>query len=363
MPLTHRTTRSLFQASLLLLLSACRGDEPADLSPPPPPPTNRFAAIDQLVDTHRTQRNLPGVGLAIYDRNGTKVHEYMSGTITGDTRLPIASASKLVSGVTLFRLIEANYLTLDTRTGPVLGWQGANAGITLRHLLSFTSGLEPDALCNYMASITLRDCANSLEQQPLVAPPGTRFDYGSSHLAVAATMAEQLTGQGWNSLFQTWLAQPLGISADAIYYANPVNAQGTANPLPAGGLRMTMNEYARVLRVVFDRGTLNGSPFISASLFVEQGRLQYPNATVGNSPLPAGPGLRYGLTAWLDCDTPASGCNRISSPGAFGFTPWVDRDAGYYAVLGMYDSQNGGTGVAVQLEPALQPLIVEAMRQ
>lgn len=362
MPLSPRTSRSLFTAFLLLLLAACGGEEAGDI-PPPPPPTSRFAAIDQLVDTHRTQRNLPGVGLAIYDRNGTKVHEYMSGTMTGDTRLPIASASKLVSGVTLFRLIEANYLTLDTRTGAVLGWQGANAVITLRHLLSFTSGLDPDALCNYMASITLRDCANSLEEMPLVAPPGTRFDYGSSHLAVAATMAEQLTGQGWNSLFQTWLAQPLGISPEAIYYANPVNAQGTSNPLPAGGLRMTMNEYARVLRLVFDRGTLNGSPFISANLFVEQGRLQYPDSTIGNSPPAAGPGQRYGLTAWLDCDTPASGCNRISSPGAFGFTPWVDRDAGYYAVLGMYDSQAGAGGAAVQLEKALHPMIVAALGQ
>ena len=53
----------------------------------------------------------------------------------------------------------------------------------------------------------------------------------------------------------------------------------------------------------------------------------------------ATPPFRYGLAVWLECATPtafASGCNSQSSPGAFGFTPWFDRDAGYYAMIGMY---------------------------
>jgi CubicO group peptidase (beta-lactamase class C family) len=286
----------------------------------------------------------------------------MSGSLTGDTRLPIASASKLVSGVTLFRLVDANYLTLDSTTGVVLGWPAPKASITVRHLLSFTSGLDPDVACNYMASITLTQCVSLLGSLPPVAAPGERFDYGSSHLAVAAAMAEQLTGMNWNSLFQTWLAQPLGISPNAIYYAHPVDAEGTANPLPAGGLNMTMNEYARVLRLVFDKGQLNGTSFISASLFTEQGRLQYPQSVLGNLPGSAG-NLRYGLTAWLECATPETGCSRLSSPGAFGFTPWIDRDNGYYAILGMYDPQNSAAGSAVQLERTLQPMIVSALAQ
>ena len=37
----------------------------------------------------------------------------------------------------------------------------------------------------------------------------------------------------------------------------------------------------------------------------------------------------------LAISTPATGCSSISSPGAFGFTPWLDRITGYYAILGM----------------------------
>jgi hypothetical protein len=53
------------------------------------------------------------------------------------------------------------------------------------------------------------------------------------------------------------------------------------------------------------------------------------------------------------------------SPGAFGFTPWVDRVGGYYAILGM-DLGGPRTGVvkfSVQLADQLRPMIREAMRQ
>lgn len=53
----------------------------------------------------------------------------------------------------------------------------------------------------------------------------------------------------------------------------------------------------------------------------------------------------------------------LSSRGAFGFTPWIDRDGGYFAVLGMEisESQSGIVSFAVQLEQALKPLIRTAL--
>ena len=43
-------------------------------------------------------------------------------------------------------------------TGAVLGWTGPQGAITLRQLLSFTSGLEREAPCTLLAGITLADC-------------------------------------------------------------------------------------------------------------------------------------------------------------------------------------------------------------
>ena len=341
--------------SIALGLMACDGEE-GD-------PVDAFAAVDAAARAAFEAQGISGMGLAVYRQNGTKAFEKMYGDFSPDQRVAIASASKLVSGVTLFRLIDQGYLSLDSTTGETLGWTGESAQITLRQLLSFTSGLPPENRCTYQATVTLAECVDLIRESTLVAPPGTRFDYGSTHLAVAGRMAEVVTGQSWSSLFADELRGPLGLPTDIVYFANPLRSTGPDNPLLAGGLRVSMNEYERVLHLVFDKGMWNGAPLISAQLFDTQAKTPYPDAVIGKSPARNAPDTRYGLTAWLECSTPATGCTTISSPGVFGFTPWVDRDAGYYAILGMEVIRNPSTSnnFAVALEHQLQPLIVQAL--
>jgi CubicO group peptidase (beta-lactamase class C family) len=97
-----------------------------------------------------------------------------------DRRIPIASASKLVAGLTILRLVDQGKLSLDSTTGQVLGWQGPQGAITLKQLLSFTSGMPPRDACTLRPGITLAECVNSLSKLKLVAAPGTRFDYGNT---------------------------------------------------------------------------------------------------------------------------------------------------------------------------------------
>src|SRR5215467_8590184 len=87
-------------SSALLALSACGGD-----GDDPPVSGDAFAAVDSAASAAFESEGIPGMGLAIYNRDGVKVFEHMYGTFSSDTRVPIASASKLVSGVTLFRLM------------------------------------------------------------------------------------------------------------------------------------------------------------------------------------------------------------------------------------------------------------------
>src|SRR4029078_9407549 len=116
--------------------------------------------------------------------------------------------------------------------------------ITLEQLLSFTSGLPPEAPCTLLTGITLADCAAAISQMDPVAAPGTRFDYGSTHLQVAARMAEVVTGDEWADIFTAQLKTPLAAGTHMTWYTAPRQALGTSNPLIAGGLRATMNEYA-----------------------------------------------------------------------------------------------------------------------
>jgi CubicO group peptidase (beta-lactamase class C family) len=302
--------------------------------------------------------------VAIYDRNDRKVFEKVYGDFAPDRRVAVASASKMMAGLALFRLVDQGYLSLESTTAQVLGWTGRQGDITLRHLLSFTSGLEPDADCTSQATITLAQCVEQVAVSTPLAAPGTRFDYGSTHLHVAARMAEVVTGSPWNQVFARQVLQPLGLPDTVQFYTFPRQAIGTTNPLVAGGMRATMNEYAKMLSVVFHRGTVQGQPFANPALFDAQAREPYPDVVIGNSPMTSlAYDFRYGLTAWLECATPASGCPSISSPGAFGWTPWVDRDGGYYAMIAMEvgDARDGVVNFSVRLAQDLKPEIRRAL--
>src|SRR5688572_9265044 len=288
-------------------LAACSGGgDDAGGSPPPPIP-DPFAEVDRAASAAFTSQGIAGMGVAVYDAQGVKRFENMYGTFAPDQRVAVASASKLVAGLTILRLVDQGFLSLDSSTGAVLGWAGPQGAITLRQLLSFTSGLPREAPCTLMQLILLSECVDAISALGLEAPPGTRYDYGSTHLHVAARMAEVVTGNSWAEIFATQIRSPLGLGSAMAWYSAPRQAMGTSNPLIAGGLRATMNEYARVLQLELNRGTYQGNRLIADALFTTQGTEPYPNALIGSSPFAnTGLGYHYGLAAWLECPPPAT---------------------------------------------------------
>lgn len=349
-------------------LAGCGGGGGSGSAPsnPPPPAANPdpFIDIDRTASAAFASQGISGMGLVIYDAQGVKRFEKMYGDFAPDQRIAVASASKMVAGLTILRLVDQGFLTLDSTTGTVLGWTGPQAAINLRQLLSFTSGLPREAPCTLVASTTLADCVETISQMTPVAAPGTHFDYGSTHLHVAARMAEVVTGAAWADIFVAQLKSPLGLGPDMTWYSAPRQSVGTSNPLIAGGLRATMNEYARVLQLEFNRGAFQGNRLIADALFTTQGSEPFPGAEIGNSPFAdSGLDFHYGLSAWLECTPPAVNCGVLSSPGAFGFTPWVDREGGYYAIIAMEvtKSQSGIVEFSVRLAQDLKPLIRQAL--
>ncbi len=325
------------------------------------PAADVWAPVDSVARASAAAAGVTRFGLSVYDANDRLVFSRGYGGFTADERVAVASASKMIAGLVLFDVIRSGQLSLGSTTGSVLGWSGVRGTITVRHLLSFTSGLEPNTGCLLLPSLTTAQCVALIEQTPLVALPGTRYDYGGTHLAVAARMAEVATGRDWNALYRERLADPLGLPAGVTFFTSPRQANGTTNPLTSGGLRASMNEYAQLLATVFHRGVYRNRTVGTTALFDAQSVEPYPTVVVGESPaVRAGFTYRYGLTAWLECSTPATGCAEFSSPGAFGFTPWIDRATGYYAILGMEEGgaddgqPSPGLGIEAQLKPAIR---------
>jgi CubicO group peptidase (beta-lactamase class C family) len=335
----------------------------------PPPAATNWSAVDRAVDDAFATGTAPGIALAIYAPDGRLLHARVRGDMALERNIAVASASKMVSGLAILRLVEQGFLSLDSTTGTVLGWSGPQAAITLRHLLAFTSGLPTiftagsGTDCTRNPFTTLADCVADLGQRGLSWTPGSRFEYGNTHLHVAARMAEVATGANWANIVALQLRQPLSLPDTVAYYTAPRQSTGTINPLIAGGLRISMSEYARVLSVIHNRGTHNGQYLLAASLIEQMGKDPYPMAVTGFSPYDNfGLPREYGLTAWLECATPTTGCNDITSPGAFGFTPWIDRDAGYYAIIGMeVDGFGEVSEFSVKLSLTLRPLIKTAL--
>jgi len=132
--------KNVFVSVLVACLAACGGGGSSPAPSPPPPAPDPFIAVDTAAQAAFTAQGISGMGLAIYDAQGVKRFEKMYGTFAADQRVAIASSSKMVAGLTILRLVDQGFLSMDSTTGSVLGWTGPQAAITLEQLLSFTSG-------------------------------------------------------------------------------------------------------------------------------------------------------------------------------------------------------------------------------
>ena len=309
-----------------------------------------LSALDALLDAAWAEQpfDLPGIGLLVIDAEGRRRYAGLRGTLTFDTRMPIASGTKLISGLVALRLLETGALAADDTTGGRLGWGGPEGAVRFDQLHAFNSGLPADPPCLSELATRLQDCAAAIGAEGLDTAPGTVFTYGGGHQAVAGAMMERATGQTWAELFQAELAAPLGLDDPELRYVTwPQRALGERNPLVAGGLLATADEVAAALQLVLRGGELGGAQLLSAPqldrLFVDA----FPEATIGYSPLAElGAPYRYGFASWLLCAPSAAPCPVIASPGAFGFTPWLDRDRGYAAILVMDAGEAGAAAWA-----------------
>jgi len=259
------------------------------------------------------------------------VYQHSAGSSFPDQRLIIASATKWISVAVLMTVVDSGKLSLDDRVAKFIpAFTGQKARITVRQLLSHTSGFPSDAPCLTSRSTTLERFAQEIAQLPLVGEPGTAFRYGGVSMQVAGRVAEIASGKSWNQLFSERIATPLGLTHTA--YAG---FGGVQNPGIGGGMISTASDYMVFLDMILRYGEYNGRRILSRSSIEEMERDQTAGAKIVFSPFafysPLEPSLadtRYGLGVWRE-----RGGQEISSPGAFGFSPWIDRSKNYAGVL------------------------------
>lgn len=323
---------------------------PTPAPTPSPTPAPGFTAIQAAIDASP----VANVYVAIGTRDGT-IYRYRKGNLSPAAITPIASATKMLSGVTIMRLVEAGRMSLSDNPQKYLSYwtrdpADPRSRVTLQQLLSFTSGFnagEADRdTCIFEGNTTIAACAKSFYEGGLQSAPGAAFSYGPAHLQIAGAMAEAATGLSFPALFRQQVGDVAGMSRTNYVLASP------SNPRLSGGATSTVDDYAAFLTAMLDGRLLTDADSYIADRTAGLPVLYAPDAVIKSGQ------WHYALSSWRECDTPTftSQCaaqRLVSSPGAFGWTPWIDYDRGYWAVIGMLDEASNG----VTLEQQLQPLI------
>ncbi|ALJ16406.1 serine hydrolase domain-containing protein [Sphingopyxis macrogoltabida] len=297
---------------------------------------------------------------------------YEKGSFGIDRVTPLASASKWFAGALGMRMAQAGIVTLEDPMRPPLAFwttSGTKKDVKLKHTLSMTSGFNASPLvggCQLLPGQTLYNCAKSIHdlRYDILRPgnaPGAQYSYGPHGIQVAGAYLEAkdtsiapgtspTRERNFHELFAQHVTTPLGMTSTTWY--EPAGSAPT-NPWVAGGAFSTPRDYAKLLRAF-----LGGSFISDMAAFTQQRTAGLPRVFV-----PAGAtNWEYALGSFVECDTPAAcATSKInSSPGAYGWTGWIDRETGYYALIATQIA-TGGDRKGVELEQVMQDLIEDAI--
>ncbi|MFA6238581.1 MAG: serine hydrolase [Bacteriovorax sp.] len=274
------------------------------------------------------------IGLVLYDQNNKAIFKSTIGKMDPKKPIAIASSSKWITTVILMRLVEKNVLSLDTKLGDIFKeiviLDPRAREIKLRHLLSFQSGYVGDHPCTVDYKETLDHCVETILKLKLLENPETAFRYGNVNQEIAARMAEIVTKKSWNQILKSELVDFFKMHPDTTYYTHPRDKLGGKKPLPSAGLLISPVDYAKVLTMFLNDGVYKKEVFISKKYLGEMFKSQFSKDMKGiySSPFQyVNPDVPYGFGAWIESE------NIISSPGAFGFVPWIDRKNKYSGIL------------------------------
>ena len=309
----------------------------------PPPVAVRGAAPKALVD-EMTAMAKGGVPVtAIVMKDGRELYRVDAGAITATTQYPIASASKWLTAALVMTVVDEGKLDLDAPIATILPeFKGPSGAITLRMLLAQTAGLgnlRARVDVGQSPRMTLAQSAAEVAAHPLSYPPGTTFEYGGPQFQVAGAMVEKVTGRRWSDLFEERIAKPLGMTATHWEHlpAHGISAADTLNPLLQGGAVTTADDYMRFLTMLAANGTFQGHQVLSEKSVAEMERVQTLGLARGYLPPGVPTGWDYALGNWCEQQAADRSCTVVSSPGAFGTIPWIDRRTGVYGIFFVKD--------------------------
>lgn len=334
---------------------------------------------------------VPGAALA-YLHQG-ELHEFAAGVLnkatgvetTPDSLFQIGSVTKVWTATLLMQDIEQGRLTLDTPVVDVLpefkvADPEVTKTVTIRHLLSHTSGIDGDLFLDtgrgddcvekYVAA-----CADLAQNHPL----GATQSYCNSGFIVAGRVLEKLAGKRWDDVLRERIIEPLGLThtatlaEDVLRFRAALGHMENGDPAPVWGLMRSAGPAGLICArpadvVAFARAHLEGGLLENPAAMWEP-QVDIPNPhTLGRQW-----GIGWILDEWDGQQVISHGGNTIGQhamlwmlPGT-GTIACVTVNGGHsgaftHRVVTELFAELDGVTVPARLGPPEQPVQVDSAR-
>jgi len=357
----NRVKRPLARIALALAASAVAVHAQSD---------GHFAAIRAVVEAAIARHDLPGAVVLVgrgdtvlyHDAFGNRAIQPRVEPMTEDTIFDVASLTKVVATTTsIMQLIESGRVRLADPVAqyiPEFARYRKN-GITIRHLMTHTSGLRPDLALEVEFSSAEEAIRRATEEVPL-AGPDERFIYSDINYFVLGDIVRRVSGERLDRYAKTHIFDPLRMhdtgflppeslrprvaptqrcrgliwpcTSDDAPFLRGVVHDPTARRMDGvaghAGLFSTAADLARFCRTLLNDGTLDGARILTPASIARM--------TVPSTP----PGMRDVRGLGWDIDsTFASNRGELFPVGSYGHTGftgtslWIDPQSKGYVVF------------------------------
>jgi CubicO group peptidase (beta-lactamase class C family) len=267
--------------------------------------------VKQKIEKIVADRKLPGLGIALVNRNGPiwvagigKADVTSGRAADEDTLFRIGSVSKMFAALAVLKLVEEGRLSLDDKLSdraPDVAfeneWEKTHP-VRIAHLLEHTTGWDDIHVPEYAyAAPDSMTTKQGLDFHPDSRksrwPPGTRHAYCNSGSAVAAYVVEKITGQRYENYIEQTFFTPLGMESTSYFKTKLYDERGATlyqagRPQkywqilvrPAGSINSSARDMAKFVQFMLLRGSTSTGPILAAASI---DRMETPGTLPGNA--------------------------------------------------------------------------------
>lgn len=224
---------------------------------------------------------------------------------TPATRYRIGSVTKLFTATAIMQLRDAGALRLDDPVAQHLPWftiarepDHAEAGLTLRQLLSHTSGLPREAAFPYWETLAFPSAAEVREgllRQSTALGPESQWKYSNLAVAMLGEIVTAVSGLPYARYVERRILEPLGMEStlvEGIAPDDPRLARGYGRRfprasrqrrevgdigglIPAGNMASTVEDLARFAMLQFRTAASPETPVLAPTTLKEMQRMHW----------------------------------------------------------------------------------------